>query len=240
MPRKIDYPRASLARSLDAAAAVDSLGGKCSAEMCAEKMGMKIGGGFKSIISAARKFNLIDTSKGHLTVTDLYKAIKYSYTEEEKLRYIGEAFLSVPDFQELYQRFLNQRLPLEFFDRLLIREFGVDPSIASRVASYFTEGAKLVGILDDNNILVGESSSAPAVQEVERIEAVDIENTNGYNRDSTSYLNPSEVTTVVTSTDEYLVHIKGPGIDTKIIIKEEEDIDIISLTLNKIKKKLLL
>ena len=237
MPRTVDYPGASLRKALETANAVDYLGGKCSLETCADKMGMSIGGGFKAVISAAVKFNLIEVHKGNLSTTELYKLIKYSYDESEKIDNYRKAFLSAPIFNNIYERFKGRELPVMLLDRILIREFDIDESLASRIKKYFLEGAKFINILDEKNILlpinVDENNTTEIIQ-------TEIENANERNiENSPTSIKQSFDNYIVLSDNnkEYTVHIKGPDIDSRIIINEVEDLDIVNVMLNKLRKK---
>jgi hypothetical protein len=148
MPKLIDYPRASFKACIELAKAVESLGGKCSIDSAAQKLGKKVTGSFKSTIGAAGKFGLLISAGGNLTVTPLQKSIKLAYNEEEKNSILREAFLGPTVFRDLAQRFDGNTLPIEMLGKLLAREFGVDAATATTVANYFIDGAKSVGLLD--------------------------------------------------------------------------------------------
>jgi len=233
----VDYPRASFARALKLSESVDYLGGKCTFDTCAHKMGMTVNGGFKDIVGASVKFNLVQNSKGSLTNTDLYKLIKHAYTDEEKLINYRKAFLSAPVFYSIYERFRGKELPVGMLDKLLIREFDIDESIASRIKKYFIEGAKFISILDERNNLISfsldEHSSTEMVEsEIENNNIAVSENTPSNTKqpfDNFIILNDSS--------KEYIVHIKGPDIDSRIVINEEDDLDIVNVMLNKLRKK---
>jgi hypothetical protein len=238
MARTVDYPWASFARALAAAEAVDSLGGKCTLDMCAHKMGMSVGGGFKAIISAASKFNLLENSKGKLTCTELYRLIKYAYTKEEKIEMYRKAFLSAPIFQNIYERFRGIELPISMLDKIFIREFDVEESVATRVVKYFLEGAKFVEIIDENNIIkpnIFKSSS----EEIQVIPVDQDEEDRDISRTSNQEYKPTnDEIFVLNDSSDYIVHIKGLDMDLKITIKEEDDLDIVNVMLNKLRKKI--
>jgi hypothetical protein len=161
MPRVVDYPRASLKMALELAKAVDSLGGSCSTQLVAEKMGKKVGGAFSAVVGAASKYGLVDSKSQRLTVTALYKRHKLAYSDAEEQLCLREALLSAPLFKAIYDRFLGKVLPLSHFDRLLVREFEVPEDLASRTATYFLDGAKISGLLDSSGLL-GENAREEA------------------------------------------------------------------------------
>lgn len=148
MAKLINYPRASFQASYELAEAVQSLGGKSDLEVCAQKMGKKVSGGFQAIAGAAGKFGLITASKGSLITTPLFKEIQLAYTEEEARSLKLSAFLLPPVFRGLAEKFNGMSLPLAVLDKMLIKEFEVDDSIASTVAKYFSDGGKALGLLD--------------------------------------------------------------------------------------------
>jgi hypothetical protein len=155
MPRKIDYPRASFRSALELAQAVQSLGGKTTSEVCAEKLGRSVGsGGFNSVVGAAVKFGLIKQTKGYLESLPIVKSIKLAYDDDERSRHYAEAFLTPPVFRSLANRFSGEKLPIEVLAKMLAKEFDVDMNASSAIAKQFIDGARLSGILDANNEVV--------------------------------------------------------------------------------------
>lgn len=231
MPKQIDYPHASVAKSIELAEAVYDLGGSCGLEMCAEKMGRKVGGGFKAVVSAAAKFGLVTNNRGQLGTTKLFQDYYLGYSPEEKAQILQQAFLRVPLFQEIYERFKNQKLPVEIFDKLLVREFQVNQQVASRVAKYFIEGAKATKLLNGDNTfhLIPIVGAHP--EEDEEVDALD-------DSDGNEELNPEIEKPESIDSDEFSVRITGPGMNSTIIIREEEDLDIVEVMLKKVRKKL--
>lgn len=223
MPKLVDYPRSSLKKSFQLAEAVDQLGGTCTRASCADKLGMKVGGGFNRKIGGAIKFNLIESQKGSLTVSELYKLIKHSYNEEEKQQYQIEVFLNPPIFRKIFERFKNKQLPVEMLDKLLIREFNVDEREASRVAKYFVNGAKYLDIINGENFLVDSQLTKKPEKVIQGQKQIEL-------KDSTQIL--SDIN------KNYIVHISGPEMDSKIIINEKDDIEIVNVMLKKVVKKL--
>ena len=229
MPKKIDYPHASVAKSIELAEAVYDLGGSCGLEMCAEKMGRKVGGGFKAVVSAAAKFGLITNNRGQLGTTKLFQNYCLGYSPEEKAQILQEAFLRVPLFSEIYERFKNQKLPTDIFDKLLTREFQVNQQVASRVAKYFIEGAKATKLLNGDNTfhLITDVGCDPE-------EEVVVDETEGDDEPNQEVILAEPV-----DSSEFLVRIAGPGMNSAIIIREDEDLDIVEVMLKKVRKKLL-
>jgi hypothetical protein len=231
MPKAIDYPRASLKRSLALAEIVDRLGGECTDQSAAEHMGNKVGGAFRALIGAAVKFGLITNQKSKLKTAPLFQDYKLAYSEAQKQDALRRAFLTPTLFQSIAKRFQNQLIP-QHFEKLLIREHGVPEDIASRIVGYFNEGAKDSGILSANGTI---SLTAPAhVGTANILEGTDSAGPPVDDPDDDQPTPDTDVSTVFIRT--YSVRITGPGIDSRISIKDEEDVDIVEAMLKKVRR----
>ncbi len=153
MPKLIDYPRTSYTGAWEVAEVVDDTGGKCALETCARKLNRKVSGSFKAIVGSGVKFGLLTSKREMLTTTTLFRRIKHAYDKQEELLFHREAFLTPPLFTQLCRKFRSRELPVAMLDVLLIREFGVEEINAQGVAKAFVDGARMVGILDENNIV---------------------------------------------------------------------------------------
>jgi hypothetical protein len=231
MPRELDYPRRSFIQTLELANAVDFLGGNTSIENAAEKINQSAkGGGFAALFSAAVKHKLIEGKKGFVTNTDLFRSIKLAYTEDEKRNALRSAFLEPQVYKSIYEKFKNKELPVQMLDKILIREFNVADVIASRVSKYFLEGASYTELLNGNKLIEIENINT----DPDEAGAIEL---------STLKVNPTQqierrLTTVSNSyIDEYLVHIYGPGIESKITINDEDDFSILEAMIKKLKRK---
>lgn len=153
MPKTIEYPRTSYASAWEVAEVVDDTGGKCAIETCARKLNRKVSGSFKAIIGSAVKFGLITSKRELLTTTNLFRRIKHAYDKQEEKIFHREAFLHPPLFTQICRKFRSRELPVHMLDVMLIREFGVEEINAQNVAKAFVEGARMVGVLDERNVV---------------------------------------------------------------------------------------
>lgn len=153
MPKTIDYPRTSYLGAWEVAEVVDDTGGKCAIETTARKLNRKVSGSFKAIIGSAVKFGLLTSKRELLTTTNLFRRIKHAYDKQEERVYHREAFLHPPLFNQICRKFRNRELPVHMFDVMLIREFGVEEINAQSVSKAFIDGARMAGILDENNVM---------------------------------------------------------------------------------------
>ena len=238
MPKILLYPRNSFEKSLEIAEAALALGGSCDEETCAEKLGKKVSGGFKSIISSAQKYGLIEYHRGIIKVSADYQFIVHSYTEDEKKSRKAKAFLTPQVFSELFHRFEGKKLPVELLEKMLIREYNVEPNLASRVSKYFTEGLRSLDLLDSSNII--QSLSDKIVSGEEEKDSVSTAPEEGLNRERVIGTHDSVSTSdiKIENSSIYTIHMYGPGLNTKIEVNEDDDIIIVEATLKKIKNKL--
>jgi len=228
MPKIIDYPRASLTRSLALAEAVDKLGGEASEASVADHMGNKVGGAFNALVGAAVKFALVSKTSGRIKTEPLYQDYKLAYTDTQKQEAIRRSFLSAPLFAELAQRLNGQSIP-SHFEKLIIREHDVPEDWSSRIAGYFEEGAKAAGVLGANGIISTTAALATGTGKI--FEGTDsagpvVDDDEG---------DPPEISTN-SFVRSYSVRIMGPGIDSRISIRDEDDVDIVESMLKKVRK----
>lgn len=234
MPKKIDYPRATLKNSLELAQAIDDLGGKCSTEMAADKLNKKVSGAFHALIGSAVRFGLIASKKGELEVTGLFRDHKLAYSKEEADMALTLAFLTPSLFRSIFDRFEGRELPVSHLEKLLIREFDVPDQISSRVSKYFIEGAKQCALLDANNQLNANTPKQNQITGGVELEAPEgLVNTNNSSDSIDTQKNPDDIE----EDGKFSVRIKGPGMDSVIVVNEEEDLLIINAMLKKVERK---
>jgi hypothetical protein len=152
-----------------------------------------------------------------------------------------KAFLTPQVFSELYARFKHKKLPIDLLSKILIREYGVEPNISSRVSKYFIDGLKSFDLIDSSNQVNGELEfDDDKVKTIENEASVANDVKSEINQ-THSNQNPTFQSSGRTEDkldySTYTVHMYGPGLDTKIQINEEDDILIVEATLKKIKRK---
>lgn len=196
MPKILDYTLDYLDKALELAEAVH-LVAPCSKETAAKKLGRDshTSGSFTNLISAAKKFNLIETSARKLITTELFRKIKHADDVEEKLIHLRKAFLGVKLYNDLYERLKLKGYPEDTIRVILIRECDVREKDANNVINYFKEGAISCGLLNEDNSfnLFDDSISV-----VERKDS-------GIVDEIASEIKPDE------EFDTYILTIKGPS-----------------------------
>jgi len=244
MPKQVDYPRASMKNCFVLADAVNELGGQCSTAMAADKLNKQsTSGAYKALVGAAVKYGLLINKKGQLVVTELYRDVKLAYDEKEAMKVTQKVFLSPPLFNAVFVRFENMPLPINHFEKLLIREFDVPEQLASRVSNYFLEGAKQCEMLGEGDVLSREKEVVGDVIESDAdVSSGNVNQTIYAPAVTAGNAAPSNVRTntehVVEEGGKFSVRIKGPGMDTLLVINEEEDLLIVKAMLKKVERKL--
>ena len=153
MPKLIDYPRTTYTSAWELSEIVDNTGGKCTTETAARKLNRRVSGSFKAIVGSAVKFGLMTCKRELLSTTTLFRRIKHAYDKKEELLFHREAFLTPPLFTQLCRKFRSRELPVQMLDIILIREFNVEEINAQAVSKAFTEGARQVELLNEQNIM---------------------------------------------------------------------------------------
>jgi hypothetical protein len=238
MPKRIERPRSSLKNCLSLASTVYDLGGVCSEEICAEKLGKKISGAFRARLFTTVKYGFVSYKKGQIAITDLFRKYKLSYDEKEAQQILTDAFFKIELFNKIYERFRNIKLPIDFLEKMLQREFDVEANVADKVAGYFIDAAKEIGLLNPdftfNQIATinTQSSDSPLGDEndPESEDSNQNENSNG--------ISESNSTNFSVNKDCYSVRIKGPGMDTVLEVNNEDDLLILNAIIGKIKRNL--
>ena len=239
MPRVVDYPHASFKSAFEVAASVDYLGGSCSVESCADRMKKKVSGAFRSLINAAMKHGLITSKKEVLSITELFRLYKLGYNEQEKLEFLRKSFLMPALYSRVYERFRGKELPVSMLEKLLIREFNVEESYASRVSGYFIDGAKTTNLLENGKLLNDTNLKSSSEQDENNAENDSSEPASYEVAKPNKEVSVNTIELPITSNkDLFTVMIVGPGMNTKIEINEEDDLIILDAMIKKIKRKL--
>ena len=120
---------------------------------------------------------------------------------------------------------------MDIFSKLLIKEFDVGENHASRVAKYFIEGARSVGLLGPDNSFINNDDVKEETQQK-------INDEKSGSEEEKSPMAASLASSNSMSSDVYSVQITGPGMNSVITIVEQDDLLIVEAMLNKVKRKL--
>ena len=244
MPKIVDYPLFPFDKVMELANAVDYLGGSCTMADCAHHLKKKMSGGFGVLVSSAIKHDLIARKGDRLSVSELYKKIKFSYNPAEKVDCQRISFLHPVLYRKIYDRFQGKELPLSMLDKLLIREFQVDEKVSEKTAGFFVDGLKRLHMIKDGKLLA--SGAHPIVQPREELVQTALPlNTREDPAELPQNLSGEDGKVVKTNqleenkSGKFMLSIQGDGINSTLVIDNKEDFDIIEALLAKIKRKLL-
>ncbi len=145
----IGYPYFNLDQSSKVAQVIHERGGgACSPDQLASFLDYKTvrSGTFLTRMSAARMFGLINSDGGRVGITDRARAIISPVMPEDSTNAKVDAFLAVPLFAEIYQRFLGQTLPPEVGLRnLFAHQYKIVPDRIGPALRVFYESAEQAG-----------------------------------------------------------------------------------------------
>jgi hypothetical protein len=249
MPKIADHPRASLARTLELAAAVEELGGECSQPAAAARLGAKPGGTFGALVSTAVKYGWVAVRRGRLRSEPRYRDYRLAYNDAERRAVLFTALQAVPLFRQLVDRFAGRTLPEPHLPKLLAREFDVPETASSRVAGYFVEAAVAAGLLAGTQLratpagVVGAEPDADSPARIgsralparpvtaSRSRSVEEERRHGRNSPAVSDKAPTEAAS-------YRISIVGPDVDTTVGVATPEDLELVRAALDKVARGL--
>jgi hypothetical protein len=143
----IDFPYLDLDNAIDIVKAIHKVeGDRCDWSQLATSLGVAPeGGGFRQRMLTAKTFGLLTYEKGQVMLTDC--GIRASDPNfEKRARY--EAFMNVPLFSQLFDRFKGQQLPPIAGMERAIENCGVAPKQKDKVRQVFQRSAKQAGFFE--------------------------------------------------------------------------------------------
>ena len=138
---KKEFPLTALIVAEEVARAVNGAGGKINSKAISASLGNIKGGALARKIAAAKRWGLIKGA-GMLEITQLGKKIIHHVSEEELSQSRKEAFLGVPLFSNLYQRFGANPPVDSAFIAILVREHELSERDAKTMLTIYKEAIK--------------------------------------------------------------------------------------------------
>jgi len=175
------HPYFDLKDSIDVAKAVhDRGGGQCARDLVAAALGYSTtkSGAFLSRLSAAKQFGLIRINGDVVSTTEASVAILHPVMDSEEVSARRDAFLSVPLFQKVYERFKGGSLPQEaglmnlFKSEFKISDERLKPAVRVMLASAEQAGFFIAG---GRTRLIAPGGSQSAVPKSEPLKTDPIE-----------------------------------------------------------------
>ncbi|MFT3989257.1 hypothetical protein [Aestuariivirga sp.] len=144
----IDFPYMALDFAIEVAKAIYSRCGfgTCDQDELAAQMGQTLSGAFRQKTSAARSFGLVaKDGRSAFLLTDLGKRIVSP--ENEKSAKV-EAFLAVPLYNQIFDKFRGHNLPPAKALEREMETLGVSGKVTDRARQAFEKSAQLAGFFD--------------------------------------------------------------------------------------------
>ena len=166
------FPAYGFNTALDIARRVEeSGGGSLTEETLAINLGLSAkSSGFRLKSLAARQFQLIGKQSDTLTTTPVAKAIFKPTSGEDAQRGFREAFMAIPLFKAVSERYRGQRLPdSRTFRNVLEREFQVEHSRVQQAERLLLDSARDTHLLKhsaDGTFLVVSDSGPGTTDEL--------------------------------------------------------------------------
>lgn len=143
----IEFPYSDLDSAIELARTIhDRAGTACDTRQLAGWMDKSVTGGtFRSWLSAARIFGLVETERGQVSLTPVGRQIIDA--QKEKAAKIT-AFLNVPLFYAMYEQFHGYALPPAAAIERQMAELGVAGKQTERARQTFMKSAQSAGFID--------------------------------------------------------------------------------------------
>jgi hypothetical protein len=147
---EITFPYADLESCLELAQTLHSRAGtSCEQDELAAWMNQSATGGtFRTRISAAKMFGLIDTGQGRATLTQLGRDVLEGSGNERRARV--EAFLNPELFSKMYEQNKGHPLPPPAAIERQMEQIGISPKQKERARQTFSKSATFAGFIDQS------------------------------------------------------------------------------------------
>ncbi|GEM_PF-3833379 len=133
-------PQIPFRDALELCKKIKDMGGRVQPSTLAKTMNKKYGGWFGIQMASLRRWGLVE-GRGEMQLTPLYKRIIAPNYEGDDLKAKQEAFLSVPLFKNIYDKYREHGLPKdEYFSNALANEYNLNDrnrSIVSNIVRTF-------------------------------------------------------------------------------------------------------
>jgi hypothetical protein len=162
---EIEFPYADLENAVELAQTLYSKAATSSEieELAAWMNQSATGGTFRTRVSAARIFGLIETAQGRATLTQLGRDILDETGSERGARI--EAFLSAELFQAMYEQNKGNLLPPPAAIERQIEGLGVSPKQKERARQTFMKSAIYAGFIDQTSGRFIKPGNAPGKED---------------------------------------------------------------------------
>lgn len=147
---ELSFPYSDLESTVELAQTLHSKAGtSCDADELAAWMNQSATGGtFRTRITAAKMFGLIDTGQGRATITQLGRDALSGSGNEKSARV--EAFLNAELFRLMYEQNKGNPLPPPAAIERQMEQLGISPKQKERARQTFAKSAQYAGFIDSS------------------------------------------------------------------------------------------
>lgn len=145
---EIEFPYSDLGAAVELAQMIQSkAGASCEPDELAAWMGQTATGGtFRTRVSAARIFGLVDTGGGRIAITQLGRDMLPGSGSERRAKI--ESFLNAELFRAMYDQYKGNALPPPPAIERHMLQLGVSPKQTERARQTFMKSAVYAGFID--------------------------------------------------------------------------------------------
>lgn len=155
------YPMITVDACFEIIELIDKIGGKLySTKAIADAVGMsEKTNSFRARISTLRQYGLISGSQGAYQLTDISNDYLYPTHDEQKKDAKLRAFLNVPLYKKLVEKYENQALPSpdKLANTLLGKDYGLTKSTKDLAVDNFISSLEQLGLLINGILLLKQS-----------------------------------------------------------------------------------
>jgi len=167
-----DFPFTTIGVAEDVLLAVDKAGGKINTKALSTSLQIK-GGAFARKLSAVKRWGLV-SGQGMLSITEIGKKILHPISDEELIQTRKAAFMSVPLFSDLYDRFGTDLPENKTFVAILFREYDIKDTDARTILNIYKNSIKEFLSLLDKDTEDNVNKNAYAQDPKELVEKISV------------------------------------------------------------------
>ena len=208
MPKVIDYPLNDISACIEISRMIFRYK-RMSKEQCAEESGSAVSGQFQTLLSSAAKYKLITQKQGVLYSAPLIEEIELAYSDDDRKEAVKKSILSCGFFEHFFAS-ETVFVPMDYLEKKLVKEYGVDSKKASVVAQIILKNKVFI---DDAPSTMGVGMSADDVLE--------------------THVAPSKA---VVSSSGIMFKIQGESLSCSFDCVSEDDFDIAQKLLEKARR----
>lgn len=244
MPKKINYPRTNLKKTLKFVFKISELESVFTPEDIARHLDIKINGVLTTTISSALKYGLLNLVSNGLTRSELLVSLTNN-THQHNL--VLKAFLTPQAYIKIYHRFNGKQIHKNTLEQIFVKEFDCEAKYASRAVKYFIEGLQFLNLLSKHNHLhlLDLENIEHNVLDFNSNTIIQTRADNSTHNSKPKKNNPSKIPSAQLlslnpeyTSNTYSCQITGPDISIELQLKSEQDISFLQESLKIVRQRM--